>query len=383
VDLDYLIFSDPGDSGIRIENTIHLKISAFEYDKLRSTTGEKVEIGTRKIIINGDTLEPNEVSTRGKSTLMFKRKSLNFKLKSKASFRHGDRTESLKKFCLLSLSMDRYYCRNRLAFEMMDTLGIFNLFYSFCELRINDKSEGVFMIVERPEDWALKERKSPLVLRRGYGHKIEKIKAENKADRAATKGYVDNYRQIYRSLGDYEGEELYAVLLEYIDLDFYMRWLAFNYLVHNGDYSDEVFFYLDPEIKKYRIIPWDYDDIFATTPHEGSKQRNEIMGGKLMFSTEDLLDKKIATDPFLYEVYLKCLKEVLETLSPDLLKQVIQNSYAELYPFYKNEEIISNAQFDYYRDTGMETFKIYLSEIYLSLINFRTSYLTYLDNRND
>ena len=102
-----------------------------------------------------------------------------------------------------------------------------------------------------------------------------------------------------------------------------------------------------------------------------------------MFSTEDLLDKKIATDPFLYEVYLECLKEVLETLSPDVLKQVIQKTYAELYPFYRNEEIISNAQFDYYRDTGMGTFRIYLSEIYLSLINFRTSYLRYLDNRDD
>ncbi len=377
-----IIFPELRNYGIRIENTIHLNISEFDYETLGSTKGEKLKIGVRRIIINGDTLSPKEMSTRGKSTLMFKRKSLNFKLKSKASFRHGDRTESLKKFSLLSLSMDQYYCRNRLAFEMMDTLGIFGLFYSFSELRINGNSEGVFMILERPEDWALKGKSSPLVLRRGYDHRIEKIKADNKADRTATKKYLDSYRQIYRSLDDYEGEELYRVLLEYIEIDFYMKWLAFNYLVHNGDYSDEVFFYIDPEINKYRIIPWDYDDIFASYPHEGAKQRNKTIGKKLMFSSEDLLDEKIATDPYLYGIYLNSLKEVLETLSPELLKQLIENTYAELYPFYSNKEIISNAQFDYYKDAGIGNLKIYLCEIYLSLCSRRISYLKHLDNRN-
>jgi spore coat protein H len=266
---------------------------------------------------------------------------------------------------------------------MMDTLGIFGLFYSFSELRINGNSEGVFMILERPEDWALKEKSSPLVLRRGYNHKIEKTKADNEADRTATKKYIDNYRQIYRAIDDYDGEELYRVLLEYLDIDFYMKWLAFNYLVHNGDYSDEVFFYMDPEINKYRIIPWDYDDIFASYPHEGAKQRNKTIGKKLMFSSEDLLDKKIATDPYLYGIYLKRLKEVLETLSIDLLKQLIENTYAELYPFYSNKEIISNAQFDYYKDASMGNLKIYLCEIYLSLCSRRISYLEHLDNRNN
>lgn len=193
-----LIFQDPGTSGMRIENTIRLNISETEYENLRSTSGEKVDIATESIIINGDTLYPKEISTRGKSTLMFKRKSLNFKLESKAPFRHGDRIEFLNFFSLLSLSMDKYYCRNRLAFEMMDTLGIFDLFYSFCELRINGNSEGVFMIVERPEDWAFKKKGSPLILRRGYEHKIDEFKADNPSDRVTTKEYLDNYRQIYK-----------------------------------------------------------------------------------------------------------------------------------------------------------------------------------------
>ena len=60
---------------------------------------------------------------------------------------------------------------------------------------------------------------------------------------------------------------------QWIDLDIYMKWLAFNFFIRNGDYTDEVYFYMDPATGKYRIIPWDYDDIFASGPHEGSEEK--------------------------------------------------------------------------------------------------------------
>ena len=367
----------------KIENIICLYISDSQYENLRSTTGEKVSIRSTILIINGDTIKPKDISTRGQSTLMFRRKSLSISLKSNASFRHGDRTESLNKFSLLNLSMDKYYCRNRLAFEMMEALGLFDLFYSFCELRINDRSEGVFMIMETPENWAFREKKSPLVIRRGYDHRIDKTKDNKKNDRTYDKKYISNYKQLYRSLDKNSGEGLYKILSEYIDLEGYMKWLAFNFLVRNGDYADEVFFYIDPEIEKYRIIPWDYDDIFAITPHEGKEQRNKILGDKLIFSSEDLLDQKIAADPYLYERYLKMFKEVLDELSPELLKNVIENSYAELYPFYSAEEIISNSKFDYYKDASLANLKDYMLSVYLSLSASRNKYLEYFKTRSN
>jgi spore coat protein H len=367
----------------KIENIIRLYISDSQYENLRSTTGEKVNIRSRILIINGDTIKPKDISTRGQSTLMFRRKSLSISLKSNASFRHGDRTESLNKFSLLNLSMDKYYCRNRLAFEMMEALGLFDLFYSFCELQINDRSEGVFMIMETPENWAIREKKSPLVIRRGYDHSIDKTKDNKKNDRTSDKKYISNYKQLYRSLNKAKGEGLYKILSEYIDLEGYMKWLAFNFLVRNGDYSDEVFFYIDPEIDKYKIIPWDYDDIFAISPHEGKEQRNQILGDKLIFSSEDLLDQKIATDPYLYEEYLKRFKEVLDKLSPELLKNVIENAYAELYPFYSAEEIINNSKFDYYKDATLENLKDYMLSVYLTLSASRGHYLEYFKTRSN
>lgn len=363
------------DTGMEVENRIDMNIPERRYRALHFITGEKINLKVGEVIINYDTINVKEIKTRGKSTLMFRRKSLNVKLKSRASFHHGDREKSLKNFILLNLSMDKYYCQNHLAFKMMDMLGIFHLYHSYCEMDINGRSEGIFMVLERPEDWALKEINSPLVIRRGYDHKIDEYKTGSKTDRSEIKEYQRYYKEIYRALNRYEGEELYTTLGEYLDIGNYMKWLAFNVLVRNGDYADEVFFYYDPKINKYRIIPWDYDDIFATSPHEGNKQRNKILGNRLIFSSEDLLDIKIATDPYLYKIYLERLTEVLETLSPVVLRQFVQETYAELYPYYSNKEIISNVQFDYFKDASMETLKTYLTQIYDLLYNSRKNYL--------
>jgi len=239
------------------------------------------------------------------------------------------------------------------------------------------------MIMETPENWEIRDKKSPLVIRRGYDHKIEKTKNNKKNDRVSAKKYLGYYKLLYKSLDKDSGEGLYSILSEYIALEGYMKWLAFNFLIHNGDYADEVFFYIDPEIERYRIIPWDYDDIFAISPHEGKELRNKILGDKLIFSSEDLLDQRIAADPYLYERYLKAFKEVIDKISPELLKNVIENSYAELYPLYSDENIISNSKFDYYKDASLENLREYLISIYLTLGASRDNYLEYLKTVNN
>ena len=355
------------DSERKIENTISIDLPATEYEYLQSITGEKMDFKTTGLIINGESIEQEAIHSRGQTSLYFKRKSLGFKLKSDATFHHGEKSEKLKKFDLINLSMDKYYTRNRLAFQMMEKTELFDLFYTFCELRVNGKSEGIFMVIERPEDWAIDKKNSPLMIRRGYGHKMDKVETEKKAEKSVIKKYQGYFRNIYKSLNKYEGEELYNTLAQWMDVENYMKWLAFNYFVRNGDYSDEVFFYVDPEIGKYRIIPWDYDDIFAIAPHEGKDKALKNLGEKLIFSTEDVLDVKIATDPFLYNKYLVVLKELLEELSPTILKEVFDTTYAELFPYFSENEIISQVQYDAYKDANMENLKTEMVSLYLGL----------------
>ncbi len=370
------------DQGNKIQNTICLNISGYDFEKISAVTGEEVGISPKLLIINNDTLVAEEICTRGQTTLYYRRKSYCFDLKSEASFDHGTKTRKLKKFYLLGLTMDRNYANNYLAFEMMERSKLFHLFYVFGELRINGQSEGICLIMERPGDWALKKKDSPLLIRRGYNSSIDKLKEDNKADKEIIKKDRANFREIYRSLDKYEGEELYRTISAWLDTDVYMKWLAFNYFIRNGDYTDEVYFYIDPGTGKFNVIPWDYDDIFSAAPHEGYEESRKITGDKLFFSVEDLLDKKIVTDPYLYKMYLAQFEELLNELSPDVLKQIFEKTYAELYPYYSNDEIISQSKYDRHKNVNLADLESYLSSFYTHLIYSRTSLLQTIASQN-
>ena len=373
---------DLSDRGDKIQNRICLDISASEFENIKAVTGKEITVNPKLLVINNDTLTADEIRTRGQTTLYYRRKSYSFDLQSEASFHHGKKTRKFKKFYLLGLSMDRNYANNHLAFEMMETSKLFHLFYAYCELQINGQSEGVCMIMERPDDWALQKKDSPLLIRRGYNSSIEKLKTGNKADKEIIKKYKANFRDIYRSIDKYEGEELYRTLSAWLETDDYMKWLAFNYFIRNGDYTDEVYFYADPGTGKFNVIPWDYDDIFSVAPHEGYEESRKTTGDKLFFSAEDQLDKKIVTDPYLYKMYLVQFEELLNELSPDVLKHIFEKTYAELYPYYSDAEIIGQSKYDRHQNVNLEDLKKDLSAFYDHLVISRGLLLQTIATQN-
>lgn len=367
------------DTGKKIENSVNILISKTEYFYLQNSEGERISFKKPISIINKDTIAAKDIHTRGKTTLHMRRKSFSFDITSKATFYRGTQTENLKKFYAISLSMDKNYIRNRLAFELLHELHLFDLFYSFSELRINREVEGIYMIIERPQDWALKKKDSPLIIRRGFDHKIDKIKTGKKVDKPQAKFYKNYYTQIYRSLHKFEGKELYEVLSQWIDLEMYMKWLAFNFFVRNGDYTDEVYLCIDPTENRFKIIPWDYDDIFAVAPHEGMSQKNKSIGNKYIFSSEDQLDTKIADDAYLYEQYLSLLKQILQELSEEKLRAAFQHTYADLYPYYANDEIIGMSRFDTSKKVDVNSLTHHLNTIFQQLNMSRKALLATLE----
>jgi spore coat protein H len=368
------------DRGRKIENHVSFNTSRKGYGNIISTSGRKVTINATGLVINGDSLEPVNIKTRGKSTLLMRRKSYSIRLRTEAKFGHGGKKLLCKKFIMPGLSMDRNYCNNRLAFGLMESAGLFNLFYSFCELRINKHSEGVYMVIERPEEWALKKIKSPILIRRGFENSIDKIETGKKTGKEEISQYRKKFLQIYRSLAKYEGEELFRTLSDLIDLNIYMKWMAFNFFVRNGDYTDEVFFYVDPDSERFSIIPWDYDDLFSRFPHEGIVENRMLRADKLYFSTEDLLDQRIVTDPYLYRIYLVQFRELMNQLSADVIKRVFEDTYAELYPYYSDNEIIANSRYDLHGETNLNILESNMLALYQQLIVSRVIFLQKANN---
>jgi spore coat protein H len=230
---------------------------------------------------------------------------------------------------------------------------LFNLAFGYCEVRINEKTQGIYLFTERPRDYALKTVGSPAIIRRGFDGKIDKMVYSNDHPSNPRRTYGRKFQRMYEHCRKYSGQALYDSLDVLIDVKQYMQWLAFNFLIRNGDYTDEIFLYPDPADDRFRIIPWDYDDIFSKQPHEGNLIRRKVPGGRFIYSSEDPLDRKIITDEYLYAIYLEQLLDMIEILNDSTLSGIIQDAYCGVYPYYLNGEIMETSRHDKFGYTNL------------------------------
>jgi spore coat protein H len=278
--------------------------------------------------------------------------------------RYGGEVKSLTRFKLLALAMDYTYIENRVAFGLLEEAGIMPLFYKFVEFRINNETQGVYLLVEDPERF-YKEAGSEYILRRGYDHRIEDSDYEAADHFIPVDEYEKRYREIYSLLATSSGIELYMELGQRLHIAEYFRKMAIDYLLRNGDYTDEVFLYAlkEKDTVRFHPIPWDYDDIFSENPHEVGRSwgmgnvfgpryydsqqdiYNDI-GDKLIFSIEDDLDYAIAKDPFLYSQYEAELGNLLNIIDKEVVTKVFNETEEELSTFYNSIRVIEQSQYD-------------------------------------
>jgi len=364
----------------RIENRLDISLSEKEFNKLKKETGYKVSFKERKIVFNIDTVIARKIHTRGQTTLKFRRKSFSLSFDRKVIIYKNNESKQFQNIYALNLVLDKNYVNNRLAFALLGKIGFPDLYYSYGEVRINNQSEGIYFFIERPQDWAFNEG-TPFIVRRGYQQDMNKVLKKKKLYPVEAQLFTNKYENMYEYLDEYSGEELYKVLSEILNLEMYMQWLAFNFLVKNGDYTDEVYFYIDPANNRYSIIPWDFDDIFSSVPHEGYDHIDPVITDKYIFSSEDPLDVKIVEDEYLYSIYLDQLQNLLTILSPEKIKEELEIIYSELYPYYSSEEIITMSKYDWFDEVNFTTLKKELNSIYSDLLNTRHEILLKLAGR--
>jgi spore coat protein H len=343
----------------KIEHVFNITLSKKDFKNLQKTKNiSKNFISNCSIIYNSDSLNVNELKLRGKSSMDFKRKSFSVKLNQKVAFKKNGKIHKLKRFNLISLSMDQNYFRNKVAFDMMQKLDLFNLFYAFAEVKINNKTQGIYLIVEKPKDFALNREEAKFMLRRNYKNEIKKSYYKDN-DSLLVPKFEEAFLKIYTETIQKGGKSFYRELAKVIDTEQYFRWMAFNYLVGNGDYTDEVFFYNIGDQKNIRfgIIPWDYDDIFMSHPHEGNLYRHFRFGDRLAFSSEDALDYAIITNDYSYKLYLQVLNRVTTKLSIETIKEVFESTFKELYPFYCKKDILNVSKIDKYGKSDLTSLK--------------------------
>jgi len=303
-------------------------LTANQFDKLQKTRGDKLVLDRPVLMVNTDSARVKEIHTRGNNSLKFKRKSFSIELEKNVSIKLGDHKIHLKKFNLLNLAMDKNLWHNRWSNITMNAIGIFPLFNVYCKVWINDQPQGYYLLIDKPQQ-ARAKLNSPYMLRRGMNHSIsdEYFDEEHKA---SVREYRKQFESIYTGITSLGVHDLANKLQKIINMDSYSSFLAFNYLVMNGDYADEVFLYIEPGNHWFEVIPWDYDDILRAYPHEGRLVRNQEFADKKIFSLEEKLDRAIAGNNVLYSNYEVVLKTVLLKLDSATLAQSANQVIYEL-----------------------------------------------------
>ena len=345
-------------------NTISFSLPTARVNQLHQAKGEKLNFDVPLIIVNGDSIKTKHIHIRGNTSSYLRRKSLNIKIGKRASFYTPYDTFSLKKFYAISMSMDRNYIRNRISCEVLHHLNVNVPTNAYANLMINDKTEGLYLVFYPPEEFGIEKCDASLVIRRGYDASVDDVQYENISKKEVSE-LKQKFQSIYKDIiHKNKGEPLYNQLKDVLDLEGYFAWLAFNDLFQNGDYADEVYLMWNKTKTKFEVIPWDFDDILQGQPHEGMEKRNAVLHDKLLFSSEDALDVKIAEDDFLYRKYLQTYKRVLDKLSPSVLSGIFNGVFQEVYPFYQQPDIIGQSQYDTSGLTDMEKLENDMRNIY-------------------
>ena len=257
----------------------------------------------------------DRLNTRGASALNFQRKGFAVNLTNAIPFiQHDVQTKAFEKFKLIAMVFDYTYIENRLSHIMLNKLNLWPLYSFYTELMLNDLHQGLYLFIEDPDEYLFENKSANVVIRRDYRGNISELMVSG-LGKYNENTYRESFKNIYKTLSLYKGEQLYQKLSEQMNIDNYMRKMAFDMLVENGDNTDEIFFY-GIETKSgiyFDILPWDYDDIFAGKPHEVGRSwaignifgervytsHDEVLNelqGRLIFTIEDEIEYAIAFD---------------------------------------------------------------------------------------
>ena len=354
----------PPNPDVVFELSVTPELQEFIYNS-RDTSYSIMEAGM-EFLMGNKVLDLKEIKTRGKSALRFQRKSFAVVLNETLAIegRSGFDMAYLKRFKLISMAMDKTYIENRIGYGILEEQGIMPLFYRFVELKINGSTQGIYLLVEDPEQYYL-EIGSEFILRRGYYNSFDDIEYSPSYHFIPRESYETRFQEIYSSLTTLQGEALYNALNERLNMEQYFRKMGIDYLLQNGDYTDEVYLYalVHQDKPRFSIIPWDYDDLFRSYPHEvginwgtghllGDRHYEthqdilDEIGDKMIFSIEDDLDYSIAMDPYLYDRYESTIAGMIEKMDLGDIDALFEQVKGELLPFYYNEEIVAQSQFD-------------------------------------
>lgn len=300
-----------------------------------------------KLTINGKKFEV-DIAYRGSHIRGFPKKSYQVSLYKPTTYRNAN------VFHLNAEFKDPSFIRNKLSFDFFNEIGCLAPQARFVFLKVNGRNEGVYLELESVDDRFLSNRNLPagsifyavdgdanFSLMSDLDKDVKKSLAIGYEQKCGAQKDTDHLHQMIIDINTIPREDFEKEIVNYINVDKYLRWLAGVVFTQNFDgFVHNYALYRNKESGLYEIIPWDYDATWGRDVN-GEEMRSDylrITGFNTL--TARILDSKTFRDQ-----YKSLLKDIVSNqFTVDYLKPKIHSMHALLRPYvlldpYKKDSI--------------------------------------------
>ncbi len=351
IKISYLFISALFISSFSIQaetNTIRFTVNQSDYGNYKSKA-KKFFFNSSTVSVNGEASITSKLETRGQSCIGADRRCLGADMDSEVKLFLNNAENDIWKtdgIILASMTQDTGYINNKIGFAFTKRMGLPTVKNTYAEVIMNNSSLGLYLIQQKPQKLAKKEKSGFIGRRREEGNiELKKFFPENA--KYTSNQYIEAFDYMYYFIKKPKGVNLYDFLKIRMNIEKYFKLLTLQTMLKNGDYSDEVFFYAvnSPQGIYFDIIPWDFEDLFSS-PHPTRANKTAAKGGwfnkSILYSFEDPLDIAIFKDTQLHNAFKETAKNYLNTvLTETLIDESINEVRETILPYLDNARILS------------------------------------------
>ena len=288
--------------------------SVYE-DRLSANSKDDFDLSVR--LWDGGAEVPARAHLRGKGSLGCERRNYTLDLDT-GQGRYLMPDSSTDEFYVLSMCLDTHYVRAYTVYALLGQFGLFPPEFRFIELRLDGVTRGVYLLMEKTKEAVVDDNsRVRSVLRRGFAPDATSVEVKYSA--TTTAAADADYHALVAEMSGLSGEDLSAAMDARLDTEGYLRLLAINSLLRNGDHVDEMWLTATEHLGQdgtiggwYTVMGWDPDDVFRNCHYGGSYAYQDTYA--LSYCAEAELDDYILGDPVMYERYVDVLEEVLQDI---------------------------------------------------------------------
>jgi hypothetical protein len=280
---------------------------------------------------------PATAHMRGEHALRCARKSFTVNLSTGQDhyLQPGSATDE---FHLIAMCEDAGYFHAFSGDTLYGEQGLFPLRFRYVEVRINGKTQGIYLLMEQTKE-ELQRDLSRLrgIVRRPFEPFLQPPEVKFALDET-------QLLAAYNALVEPADGDVRERLAPVLDVDQYLRWLAMNSILRNGDTMDESFFYstesIDADGKAtddFRIMSWDSEDQGVVCHADGAWSFQEPHA--LTYCAEAKLDNLILGDAALFADYVDTLSDVTDTVTEAHYAATLNNARAELFTLLERDGV--------------------------------------------